>query len=170
MRRAIRAAELPAFLTIALVVLVVVLPDRAELSLRIYVLVLAAIGAVHLLRALRAAHPRPPSRFEGALRRRGRRAERLPALEKLEREVTLATSTAFDLHFRLRPTLRRIAGELLAARRGLDLDGDPVAARGALGEETWQLVRADREPPSNRFAAGADLASLRAVVASLEAL
>ena len=41
--------------------------------------------------------------------------------EKIEREVTLGLTTAFDLHFRLRPTLRRIASELLRARRGIDL-------------------------------------------------
>lgn len=171
MRRAIRIAELPVLLTIALVVLLVALPGRTELTVRVYVLALAALAALHLLRALRAANPRPPaSRFDGALRSRTRPVERLPELEKLEREVTLATSTAFDLHYRLRPALRRIAGELLAARRGLDLDGSPAAARSALGEETWQLVRADRQPPNDRFAAGADLASLRTVVAALEDL
>jgi hypothetical protein len=39
-----------------------------------------------------------------------------------------------------------------------------------LGEETWQLVRKDREPPPERFASGLDIASLGRVVASLEAL
>lgn len=170
LRKAIRIAELPAFLTVALVALLVVLPGRAELAVRVYVLVLAGLAAIHLLGALRNAHPRAPSRFEEAFRARARKAARLPELEQLEREVTLAMSTAFDLHYRLRPALRRIAGELLAARRGIDLDASPAAARIALGDQTWQLVRADREPPRDRFAAGADLASLRTVVASLETL
>lgn len=170
MRSALQPAKVPAFLTVVLAVLVVVLPGRIDLAVRVYVLALAGLAAIHLLRALRAAHPRTPSRFEAALRTRGDRAGRLPGLEQLEREVTLATSTAFDLHYRLRPTLRRIAGELLAARRGVDLDGDPAAARTALGEEAWQLVRADRDPPRDRFATGADLASLGAIVTSLEAL
>ena len=70
----------------------------------------------------------------------------------------------------MRPPLRRIAGELLAARRGIDLDGSPEAARRALGEETWEIVRADREPPRERYGAGLQLVALRDVVTSLEAL
>ena len=95
---------------------------------------------------------------------------RVPELERIEREVTLGQTTAFDLHFRLRPTLRRIASELLRARRGIDLDANPEAARRALGDETWELVRADREPPHDRFGPGIELESLRHVVVSLEAL
>lgn len=170
MRKAVRIAKLPAFLTVVLAVLLVLLPGRAELAVRVYVLVLAGLAAIHLLRALRSAHPRAASRFEEAFRARTRKDERLPELERLEREVTLAMSTAFDLHYRLRPALRRIAGELLAARRGIDLDASPAAARIALGDQTWQLVRVDREPPRDRFAAGADLASLGTFVAALEAL
>ena len=66
--------------------------------------------------------------------------------------------------------LRRTASELLRARRGIDLDADPEAARRALGDETWELLRPDREPPEERFGRGLELASLRSVVGSLEAL
>jgi hypothetical protein len=94
----------------------------------------------------------------------------VPELERFEREIALAMATAFDVHYRLRPTLRGIAGELLAARRGLHLDDDRDAARRVLGEDTWEIVRADRQPPRDRAAAGIDLRSLDSVVASLEAL
>ena len=40
----------------------------------------------------------------------------------------------------------------------------------ALGEDAWEIVRGDREPPRERFAAGLDIASLRLAVAALEAL
>src|SRR5918993_978460 len=93
-----------------------------------------------------------------------------PRAGKLEREVTLGQATAFDLHFRLRPTLRRIASELLHARRGIDLDANPAAARRALGDEAFELVRGDREPPLDRFGRGIDVGSLSRVVTSLEAL
>ena len=91
-------------------------------------------------------------------------------LERMERDVELGLTSAFDLHFRLRPTVRPLAAELLRARRGVDLDASPDAARRALGEETWQLVREDREPPTERLAPGLDIASLRRLVDSLEAL
>ena len=171
MRAALRLARLPALLTVVAVVLAFVATGRAELILRIWVLALAAVALLHLVRSVRAAQPPPAgSLFDSALRRPRRRQERLPQLERVERAVTLGLGTAFDLHYRLRPSLRRTAAELLSSHRGIDLDASPEAARTALGDETWELVRADREPPADRSAPGIDIASLRAVVASLEAL
>ena len=171
MRRAARFWRFPAFLTLALIVALIFLPGRSELVVRVYVLLLAAFGLAHLLARLRTSLPeRTTSPVDAALARRPRRVERVPELERIEREVTLGQTTAFDLHFRLRPTLRRIAYELLRARRGIDLDANPEAARRALGDETWELVRVDREPPHDRFGRGIELESLRHVVVSLEAL
>jgi len=171
MRAAIRIAQLPGLLTVVLVVLLIVLPGSAELVLHVYALAIAGITLVHLVGAVRTAHPvAAGSPFDAALRKRTRRNERLPELERVEREVSLGMATAFDLHYRLRPTLRRVAGELLAARKGIDLDGSPEAARKALGDETWAIVRADREPPRDRHGAGLELAKLRTIVTSLEAL
>ena len=170
-RRLYRLARLPALLTVAAVALLFAFAGRRELVLHVYVLALAAIGLFQLVAAVRAASPRAgASAFDAALRSRTRREERLPELAQLEREVTLGMATAFDLHYRLRPSLRRIAGELLAARRGIDLDGDPEAARRALGDEAWELVRPDREPPRERFGRGIEPAALGTVVSSLEAL
>jgi hypothetical protein len=94
----------------------------------------------------------------------------VPDLAQLEREVTLVLMTSFDVHFRFRPTLRSMARELLASRRGLDLDRDRDAARRVLGEEAWEVVRPDREPPLDRFGPGLDLPTLRAAVSALEAI
>ena len=171
MRRWLRLARFPLFLTVVLAVVLIAVPGRAELLLHIYVLVLAAFGLGHLLAGLRRAlPPRVPSAFDAALTRRAQRPRRIPELERMEREVSLGLSTAFDLHFRLRPRLRGIASELLAARRGIDLDGNPAAARRALGEDAWEIVRADRESPRERYAEGVDIASLRQAVTALEAL
>ena len=170
-RRSLRLAPFPVFLTLVLLLLLVGLPGRAELAIRIYVLLIAAFVLGHLLARLHGSLPeRGVSPVDAALTRRPRAPQRIPELEKIEREVTLGQATAFDLHFRLRPTLRRIASELLRARRGIDLDREPDAARRVLGDETWELVRADREQPLERFGRGIELASLRNVVASLEAL
>ncbi len=171
MRRALGYARFPVFVTLVLLLVVLAVPGRAEIAFHVYVLVLAAVGLGHLLRLLRNGLPeRRPSVVDAALRPRARPLVRIPELERIEREVTLGQATAFDLHFRLRPTLRRIASELLQSRRGIDLDRDPVAARRALGDETWQLVRPDREPPPERFAPGIELRRLGDVVARLEAI
>jgi hypothetical protein len=170
-RRALLIARLPLFLTLVLAIVLLAAPGRAELAIHGYVLMLAAIGLGHLLATLRnALPPRRLSPFDAALRRRPRPAQRIAELERLEREVTLGLATAFDLHYRLRPRLRRIATELLAARRGIDLDASPEAARRALGDDAWEIVRGDLEPPRERFAAGLDIASLRLAVSALEAL
>ena len=171
MSQAIRLGRFPIFLTLALIVTLVFLPGRAELVVRVYMLLLAVFVLVQLLAWVRSSLPkRTTSPVDAALSQRPRPAVRVPELERIEREVTLGQTTAFDLHFRLRPTLRRIASELLRARRGIDLDANPEAARRALGDETWELVRADREPPHDRFGPGIGLESLRHVVVSLEAL
>ena len=167
MRSSIGVARLPLFLTLVAAVLVLVLSDRT------LILRLPARA-----RAGRTRPPRPPrpwrlpggnwSAFEAGLRRRPRRPERLPELERVERS-----------RWAWRPpsTCTTASALLYAARlascwpaRGIDLDGSPEAARRALGDQTREIVRPDREPPRERFAAGLDLASLRTVVASLEAL
>ena len=167
--RIYRLVRLPVLLTVAAVVLLFTFPGRAELIVHAYVLALAAVVLFHLVAAVIAANPvARGSAFDAALRRRARREERLPELAQLEREVALGMATAFDLHYRLRPSLRRIAGELLASHRGTSLDGQPARARRVLGEETWELVRVDRPPPDNRFGPGIGLERLRTVVAALE--
>lgn len=123
---------------------------------------------VALRRSLRAAETSP---FEQALRGSHRRTpERVQQLAQLEREVGLGLANAFDLHHRLRPTLRETAAGLLAARRGIDLDAQPEAARAALGEDAWEIVRADRPAPVDRTARGGDPASVDRAIAALEAL
>jgi hypothetical protein len=158
-------------MTVVLAIVLLAAPGRSELAVHIYVLIIAAFGLGHLLAALRSTlPPRRHSPFEAALRQRARPATRIPELERMEREVSLGLATAFDLHYRLRPRLRRIAAELLAARRGIELDASPEAARRALGDDAWEIVRGDREPPRERFAPGLDIGSLRLAVTALENL
>ena len=169
--RTLRFAPLAVLLAIAFIVLLLALPGRRELIAHVFSLVVAAILLLALVRTLRGSlPPSAPSRFDAALQRRRTHQERLPELAQIEREVTLGLATAFDLHYRLRPTLRRAASELLSSRRGIDLDADREAARKALGDETWELVRVDREPPANRFGPGIELAALRTTITALEAL
>ena len=53
-------------------------------------------------RCRRAGRPRSTPRCAP----RARPAQRIPELERMEREVALGLATAFDLHYRLRPRLR----------------------------------------------------------------
>jgi hypothetical protein len=170
-RRTLSLARLPFFVTVAAGVALLFAPRRGGLVLTIYLLVLGAFALAVLLGVVhRASRAAPSSPFERALRSRGRARERLPDLERLERELTLASQTAADLHFRFRPRLRRIAARLLSARRGIDLDTQPAAARRELGDELWELVRADREAPKRRDAPGLSTPQAERIVAALEQL
>jgi hypothetical protein len=153
--------------TVALGFVAVLLPGRLALAARIYALVVCGIALLAALRALRNAYPPTPPR------RRNRRGEadrrNAPAgLARLEDETALGVAGSFDLHHRLRPRLRAIAADVLEARRHVSLDGDPRVARELLGEETWNLLRADRPPPEDRLARGVPVAELRRIVESLE--
>ena len=170
-RRVLQVVEALLIPTIALAVAAAVAPGRLELELRIYTLVVAGIALLAALGALRRAYP-PPERsiVDEALEQPRHEEERLPQLARLEREVTLGVASSYDLHFRLRPTLRETAAGLLAVRRGIDMDRQPDRARRALGDETWELVRPDLPPPTDRLARGVEPERLRHVVETLEAL
>jgi hypothetical protein len=134
-----------------------------------YVLFLGALLLFGLVRATRsAAAAEEGSAFEDAQRRRARRPERPRELAKLEREVVLASTSAFDLHIRLRPILRDVAAHRLATRRGLELDSGSGPVRAALGSELWDIVRPDRSPPDDRLGPGLSLRRLRSALDVLE--
>jgi hypothetical protein len=156
--------------TVALVLARFAQPGRFALELDVYIIVVGGLALFQVVLATREAYPRTArSALAEALDRAPPRPLRPPELERLERELTLASSTAFDLHYRLRPTLREIAGERLASQ-GLRLDGGGAAVEQALGEELWELVRPDREPPIRRFASGISPNAVNRVVERLEAL
>lgn len=166
----VRALEIALVPTIALGLALAIAPAHAALMVRIWLLVVLGEALLATAGAIRASCPDGPSPFAAALSQDDTPRLELPELARLEREVAMATGSAFDLHFRLRPTVRALAAGLLRSRRGVDLDGSPEHARALLGDETWQLVRDDRPAPRDRRGPGIDLARLERVVASLERL
>lgn len=159
----------PPTLVYALVVALV--PGRTALITHVYLVAVAggvlAGLAVSLVRALK---PVRPSSFEAGLEQPLRTTERVKQLARLEREVTLGRSNAWDLHNRLRPTLREIAGSLLAARHGIDVERQPERSASLLGADAWGLVAPGRALPEHRHAAGIDAAALDRAVSALERL
>jgi hypothetical protein len=117
-----------------------------------------AVGMAALMRIMREVRRDAPSRFEVELGREQIPPGRPNALVRIERELTLATSNAGNVHDRLRPMLQEIA----QARLGRD------ATRERLGDETWELIRPDAPEPRNRSASGLSLRTIRRVIESLE--
>jgi hypothetical protein len=165
----VRTGALAVAATLALVAVVELRPDRRPVALAAWLLLLGALAVRLLLRWLLLAYPRPvPSPFDAALATRPA-APRPPAeLVRLARLLALSSASAVHAHTRLRPELRRIAADRLSWSRGIELDADPVAARAALGEAAWPLVRPDPGELPDREAAGTPQAVLDAAVAAIE--
>jgi hypothetical protein len=162
-----RLAALAVLVTAGFIAVLLFRQRQVELALHLYAVVMGGLGAAWLTgRALPFASA--DRRLGLGWRRRRRRDERVRGLEELEHAVDFSLTTAFDVHYRLRPHLIRIARHRLAARHGILLDEDHAAARAALGSDAWELVRPDRPPPEDRNARGVELGRLRAVVDALD--
>lgn len=163
--RAGRTLVLP---TIALAFVLAFVPGEAALTARIYALFVCGVAFLLTLAGLRNALPPARRLRPSRTKRRGSRRPVPETLERIEQETLLAVASSFDLHHRLRPRLRELARELLSSRRRLSLDDEREAARAALGEKTWELVRPERPPPEDRFGRGIPTAELAGVVESFE--
>jgi len=165
-RRAARLLFLP---TIALLLVAVLASGRLEQAVRVYALVVCAVVLGLAVQALRESFP-DAGRLRSTRGDRDSPPERPRGIGQLEGEVALGAGDAASFHHRLRPRLRLTAAGLLEDRRGVSLDREPEKARTLLGDETWELVRPDREPPADRLARGLDPEVLRRTVESLEAI
>lgn len=158
-----------ALATLGLVVALVIRPSDANLAGEAYVLFVGALGMALLVRATaRLFPPASASRIERLARPR-RRDKRLAELVRIERELEMATQSAFDTHYRLRPLLRELA-EARLARRGIELDRPGGSAEELLGPDAWDLVRPDVDRPTEHHAAGVRLPAVERAVEALERL
>ena len=136
-------------------------PGLRNVTLHVYVFVVGALLMLGLVAAAGDSVPRRGrSELDQALADRNRRTPRLPDVERTEREVTLATASAYDLHYRLLPHLREIA-QCRLERTGKAPGPDTLG-------RWWELLRADRPEPEDRFAPGIKQSELRALVDELE--
>ena len=103
-------------------------------------------------------------------RRPVRRVADSPPLEQLrqvDRALTAAQASEVGVDRELRPLFRPIAAMRLA-RRGVDLDRHSEHAQAMLGEQLWELVRADRARGSNRVEGGISTVELQSLIERLE--
>jgi hypothetical protein len=158
-----------AALTVAAVLVLVLRTSFTGLAVRIW---LIGMGALALWSISGAALERwevldPPRASMPRFWRHRPRPERLRQLETLEHAVDFSQGTAFDLHFRLRPHMVRIAEHRLAVR-GVNLGAQPARAQAMVGPEAWELVRPDRPEPENRSARGARMDLIKRAVEQLD--
>ena len=156
---------------IVLVVAILSPRDRGPAA-QVLVVVAGALAIRLLVRSVRLATWAPgPFAFDQALVLRPARPPALPSEpERIRFEVGAATHRAMELNHQFRRRLRGLAQDRLTAAHGVDLDADPEAARKLLGEEAWDLLRPDREPPADRFGPGMPIDEVTRIVDAVEGL
>jgi hypothetical protein len=160
----------PVFVAIvALVVLLAVRPLSTSRALGIWVVLVAALALLLLVRHSHDGERRVP-RFEAALRGRTPTASEPVELLRMERELELGIANAASAYYRLLPLLRAAAEARLASRHGVELDRRPDAARALLGEEAWEWLRPDRPAPADRFGRGVPRERVSALIELVESL
>jgi hypothetical protein len=167
-RRLIRPIS---FAIVSLVVLLALRPVSTARSLAIWLLIVAALVLLLLVRDVRSRDtPARRRRFEQALRGRPPRSTVPVELLRMERELEVGVASAAHAHRRLLPLLRAAAAARLATGHGVDLVRSPERAEALLGADVWELFRPDRPAPADRNAPGVPRAAVVAVVEKVESL
>lgn len=153
-----------------LVIALAIQGDLGGRALTIYVFALGVALVALTLLWLRRALPLA-SESRRLLPQQDNPVDEVEQFRTLERRLSLASSSAYDLHFRLRPLIREIARARLARQHGVDLDREPEQARALVGNgRVWELIRPDREPPEDRHARGWSEYELESLMEELEGL
>lgn len=111
---------------------------------------LAARAELRVRSVQRTADPAPPEQ-----------------LRRVGETLAAAQVSEVRLFRELRPLFRSIAAMRLAGR-GVDLDRHTEKARAILGDELWEVVRAEAPRGSNRLAGGISAAGLQGLIERLE--
>ena len=156
--------------TVALAILLAVRALSTSRALAIWVVLVAAIALLVLVRRSRHDRLQQTGRFEAALRRPATTSSQPLELLRVENMLELGTAFAGNAHHRLLPLLRTVAAARLASRHGIELERRPEAARALLGDEAWELLRPDRPEPADRFAPGVPRARVAALIERVESL
>jgi hypothetical protein len=141
----------------------------------VYVVLIGILAARLLVRAVisttRTEGTSGPRPFDVAFGPRTPRAVDTPDdPRRIEFELRSSLDVPSTLHFRLRPRLRAVAADRLAAGHGVSLDLDPETSRRLLGDEAWGLLRADRQPPPRRQGSAISTPELERIVSAVERL
>jgi len=170
-RLALRLARSAVVATVVLVVLLFVPGVSTTRAFAIWIVVVAALVLLSLVRHSREdGDPEPASRFEQALRGRKPTAAPPEELLRMDRELVLGSADADHAQRRLLPLLRSVAAARISARYGFELERRPEAARELLGEDVWELLRPDRPDPEDRRGPGVPSKRIVAVIERVESL
>ncbi|MBN1630015.1 MAG: hypothetical protein JW990_09635 [Thermoleophilia bacterium] len=155
---------------LALAVGVVLARYVGDVALAPYALFLGAVLLALMLRRLRTLLP-PAVPFERFFSRSKSRPDRVDQLHTVERDIRMSMSSGHDLHHRLRPMVHEIVSTRLSRGYGIDLDHETERAEAVIGSgKVWELIRPDREEPTDWQSGGWSRGDMEQLVDELERL
>ena len=165
---AFRALRVAVPLTAGAAIAALVSRGTHALVLDVYLLALAAVVLLALVRTTRAQAPADrTSQFDRALAHMRRPPAESGELS-LVRDLELSSISSLHFHTRLRPVLREVGAHRLRTHYGVDLDSEPTRARELVGAAGWDAIQPDRPPPADRLAPGPALSELLEIVEDIE--
>lgn len=166
------SALIAAATTIAMVAAVLIVPQHTDVILKGYIAGIGLLLGLKLINSLAShayADSTPPGRGSGKPPRNAP-PNRPTELLDIEGRVSLAKVSAFDYQSRLRPIVRDIAAQHLAANWHIDLLHNPEAAEARLGSDLWEEIQDAPWLGDPREQPGPTVARLRAIVERLESI
>jgi hypothetical protein len=165
-----KAALLGLAATVAFVVALALTGLAHGLVLLAYVLFLAAVVFLMLIRRLGDMLP-PATEFRRMLTRSSQQETQVEQFETIKLWFAIARYSRSDLYFRLRLPVRDIVAARLSRSYGVDLQREPDRAAAILGDgRAWEVVRPDYRSPDDRSAPGWSEHELGQLVEELERL
>jgi hypothetical protein len=166
------SALIAASTTIAMAAALLIVPQHTDVILKGYIAGTGLLWGLKLINNLAShayADSTPPGRGGGKPPRNAP-PNRPTELLDIEGRVYLAKVSAFDYESRLRPVVREIAAQHLAANWHIDLVLEPEAAQARLGSDLWEEIQDEPGLGDPREQPGPTVARLRAIVERLESI
>jgi hypothetical protein len=165
-------ALITASTTIAMAAALLLVPQYTDVILKGYIAGVGLLLGLKLINSLGSyvyADSTPQGRGSGKPPRNAA-PNRPTELLDIEGRVSLAKVSAFDYQSRLRPVVRDIAAQRLAANWHIDLLHKPEAAEARLGSDLWEEIQDAPGFGDPREQPGPTVARLRAIVERLESI
>jgi hypothetical protein len=158
--------------TIAMVAALLMVPQHTDVIFKVYIAGVGLLLCLTLINSLASyVYHDSTSRGRGSGKPRRNAAPNRPAqLLEIEGRVSFARVSAFDYQSRLRPVVRDIAAQRLAANWHIDLFDNPAAAEARLGSDLWGEIQDATVLGDPREQPGPTVARLRAIVERLESI
>ena len=145
-------------------------PDRSNLALHTYLVLIGFVVLWSVAGAVSLAFPfGRHTAIELALQRRRLAPATLREIQQIELDISLSTVSGLDHNSRLRRLLRQLAAQRLSAHHNIDLESDPARARILVGDQLWAAITGDSRSANQNRAAVA-IGELEQAVDELESI